>query len=200
MEEPVITPLPSRGGRPKKYATHEEKKEAAKAMRTAKRHAKLNAQELIPLPPLPAASAPVDLQTAIARATAPLSVPDAMFVGALCSGQNPTEAYRLAHPATDGGNGPKHALLPPIVKALAEVKQALAATAAYDFNAFMAEMDRAIAFSHATRNATAMVRAVELKGKATGSLSDKPAGGAGSGFTLNIIGIDNPAILERADG
>jgi hypothetical protein len=201
MSEPVVSPLPNRGGRPKKYQSLEERKAALKLARIAKRETK---NAVADLPPLPPVSGPLDLQAAIARATATLSVPDAVFVGAVCSGSSHAEAYKLAHPTvTDDSaksSGSKQLHKPEIAKALAEVKQALAANVAYDFNAFMAEMDRAIAFAHATRNATAMVRAVELKGKATGSLSDKPLGATGSGFTLNIIGVESPPTLERADG
>lgn len=204
MDEPVVTPLPSRGGRPRKYNTEAEKRAAFAEARRKKRAAQLEAQDLPPLPPIAPASGPVDLQTAIAMACAKLNVADAMFVSAVCSGKTQTEAYKLAHPAVSESsastNSSKTAALPHIAKALAEVRQALAANVAYDFNAFMAEMDRAIAFAHATRNATAMVRAVELKGKATGSLSDKPLGQPGNGFTLNIIGVESPPTAERIDG
>ena len=201
-EEPTITPLPSRGGRPKKYATDAERQAAIKANRKKHTEKAIAAKEAVPVPPLPPltpSSTTLDIQIAIAKATAGLSVPDAVFVSALCSGKSATEAYKLSHPESSGTAGPGHALLAPIAQALAEVKLALAATVAYNFESFMAEMERAMAFAHATRNATAYVRAVELRGKATGSLSDKPAGGASNGFTLNIVGIDTPVTLERAE-
>lgn len=204
MEEPVPQAPKNKGGRPRKYQTPGEKKELYKRARIARRQALIDAHPIPPAPdtPITPASSAADLQAAIAGAVINLSVPDAVFVNAVCSGKTLKEAFREAHPtASDASAGTRGSSLAgrgDIAAALAKVKHALAANVAYDFAAFMREMDMAINFAQRTNNATAMVRAVELKGKATGSLSDKPAG-VGTGFTLVIAGVDSPAVLERAE-
>ena len=151
--------------------------------------------------PLPQAT-----QAAIAEATAKLSIVDAAFVLNLASGLGAGEALARANPRlteksakTMGAKKLRNS--PELQTAVAAVKAAMAAKAQYDFAELMRELDDAMVFAKATRNATALVRAVELRGKASGNLADKPAGGAGSGFTLNIVGLDVPesVTVERVD-
>ena len=63
--------------------------------------------------------------------------------------------------------------------------------AAYDHEAFMKELDDTVKFAQQTRNATAMARAVELRGKANGHLVEKTENkNINAGFSLTISGLD----------
>lgn len=184
----------NKGGRPRKYQSLGEVKAARKAQAAEKHIAKL----LAPGPAPIASGAATALQADIAAAVAGLNIPDAAFVSALCGGVSQAKAYMTAHPGTSATSarnlGAVKAAEPKVAVAIAAVKDALAAAAEYSFVSFMAEMDAAIVFAQETKNATAYVRAVELKGKSVGHLSDKPQGGASAGFTLQIVGINPPDI------
>lgn len=190
MEDSVPLKSKNKGGRPRKYQSLDERKASIKAARTAK--------ALAPKEPLPTETAhPSPTQATIAAIVAKLSIPDSVFVTAIAGGMTLTAAYMAAYPnsarASAGGHGSDKAATPKIAAALAQVKEALAAAAEYSFTSFIAEMDRAILFAQQTNNATAYVRAVELKGKACSHLSDRPTT-ATTGFVLNITGIDAPGL------
>jgi len=187
----------NKGGRPKKYQTLAEAKLARKAKAVEKRLAALQpAAPTLPSPTL------TPLQASITAAVSALNIPDAAFVTALCGGMTQAKAYRTAHPgcsvSSSAGAGASKAAEPKIAQAIADVKEAMAAAAEYSFVAFIAEMDQAILFAQQTRNATAYVRAVELKAKSTGHLSDKPTGGT-EGFVLQIMGIATPGLPLEAE-
>src|SRR3990167_210546 len=119
MEEAVVTKLPSKGGRPRKYATNAERQAAHRAH---EKQRKLDAaaaefnQHAVLFPEvanITAASPPADINAAIAKAVADLPLPDARFVTEVCGGLPMSKAYKLAHPAA-------------WAKALAEVKRHLA--------------------------------------------------------------------------
>jgi len=201
-DEPVVTTI-NRGGRPRKYHTEEQRKEGLKRAKEKHRLAKLTTPlpEIEPDPVLPETT---DLQAAILKACVGLDLQATTFVTAVCSGQTLAAAYKRARPEVSDASvstaGPRYAARPEIAKAIAAVKAALALNVAYDFNRFMREMDQAMVFAKQTRNATAYVRAVELRGKSTGHLADKPQAGGSGGFTLVIGGIDSPlATAERID-
>lgn len=196
MSDPTSPDAQNKGGRPRKYGSPDERKAAVKAARIAKR--------LAP-PPLAdnTASEVTPLQASIAAAVSGLSIPDATFVTSLCGGATPANAYRRAHPSHPEKTASSRAAVksaePKVAKAIHLVKEALSAAAAYGFANFMEEMTEAMIFAKATKNATALVRAVELRGKATGTLNDKPVSAA-SGFVLNITGVNSPDIaLEPAE-
>jgi hypothetical protein len=66
-----------------------------------------------------------------------------------------------------------------------------AAKAGYDVHMMFAELGRGMEFAIATENATAFVRAVELRGKLTGILVDRiDARVAVGGFVLNVHGLN----------
>lgn len=185
----------NKGGRPKKYQSLDERKAARKAKAAEQRIAEMFA----PTSGLPAvvSGAATNLQTSIAAAVSKLNIMDAAFVTALCGGASQAKAYMKASPGTSAVSarnlGSIKAADPKVAQAISDVKEAMAAAADYSFIAFMAEMDAAIVFAQRTNNATAYVRAVELKGKSTGHLSDKPVS-ASAGFTLQIVGIDSPGV------
>ena len=59
--------------------------------------------------------------------------------------------------------------------------------------ATMAELDAAVAFAIKTENATAYVRAVELKGKASGHIVDRvDQRNVTAGFQIQIAGVEPP--------
>ena len=211
MEEEQL-PKRNLGGRPRKYHTPEEAAAAREARRkelyAIKRGLAPGLEASAPAPIAPPAERPLPqgTQAAIAEATAKLSIVDAAFVLGLASGLSPSEALARANPRlavksakTMGAKKLRNSQ--DLQKAVGAVKAALAVKAQYDFDEFIAELDRAVEFATRTNNATAYVRAVELKGKSTGHLADRPAGNAGSGFTLNIVGLDVPAnaTVERLD-
>lgn len=80
----------------------------------------------------------------------------------------------------------------PLVAAAIDAARALAAArAGYGHATLMAELGEAMAFALKTDNAAAYVRAIELRGKATGLLVDRlDARVAVGGFVLNVHGLE----------
>lgn len=163
------------------------------------------AQALIPQPGVEQQNTPLAPQSAeVQEALAQLSPEKAAFVLAVCSGSSPADALfstgwtgkRTTATSTAG----RWLREDEAVKdAIAVIKADMAKRAEYDFNKFIAELDEAIAFAIKTENATAYVRAVELKGKASGHIVDKvdQRFAAGGGFSLVIAGVKPP---KNADG
>lgn len=77
--------------------------------------------------------------------------------------------------------------------AVAAIKADMAKRAEYDFDKFMVEMNEAAQFAKDTKNATALVRAVELKGKASGHIVDRVDSRVQTaGFSLVVEGVAPP--------
>ena len=77
--------------------------------------------------------------------------------------------------------------------ALNIIKADLALRAEYSFNSFIAEMDSAMEFARETKNATALVRAIELKGKASGHIDERvDQRNMNAGFQLMVTGVEPP--------
>lgn len=77
--------------------------------------------------------------------------------------------------------------------AVAAIKADMAKRAEYDFDKFMAEMNEAMTFAKDTKNATALVRAIELKGKASGHIVERvDQRTQASGFSLVVAGVAPP--------
>jgi len=77
--------------------------------------------------------------------------------------------------------------------ALNIIKADLALRAEYSFNSFIAEMDSAMEFARETKNATALVRAIELKGKASGHIVERvDQRNMNAGFQLMVTGVEPP--------
>lgn len=83
---------------------------------------------------------------------------------------------------------------PAVAGAIDALKCELVKNAQYSFDDFIQEMDKAIEFATVTKNATARVRAIELKGKASGHLVDRiDSRNVNAGFQVRIGGIgDTP--------
>ena len=77
--------------------------------------------------------------------------------------------------------------------AVAAIKADMAKRAEYDFDKFMVEMNAAMDFAKETKNATALVRAIELKGKASGHIVERVDSRVQqAGFSLVVAGVAPP--------
>ena len=149
-----------------------------------------------PAPALP----PLDVVSYSAEVLQALSVltpQHAAFVTALAGGAKPVDAYMSAGYSANRQTASKSAYRlmadPAVAHALTMLKADLAKRAAYDFDAFIAELDKAVAFAIETSNATAYVRAVELKGKASGHIVDRvDQRNVNAGFQIQIAGVEPP--------
>lgn len=80
-----------------------------------------------------------------------------------------------------------------VMDAVAAIKADMAKRADYDFDKFMGEMNEAMQFAKDTKNATALVRAIELKGKASGHIVERVDSRTQvSGFSLVVAGVAPP--------
>ncbi len=112
------------------------------------------------------------------------------FIEFYSQGLTGAESARRAGYAPTNAAGTASRLLkePAVMEALDKVRNASQAVATYNLEAAMAETDMCIKFAEATKNANAMVKAVELKSKLSGLLVDRHEITAPS-FTLNIVGV-----------
>jgi len=85
-----------------------------------------------------------------------------------------------------------------VADALHVMRADLAKRAEYNFEKFMDEMNEAIEFAKDTKNATALVRAVELKGKASGHLVERiDQRVSKTGFQLVVQGVEPPKVVSE---
>lgn len=98
-----------------------------------------------------------------------------LFVAAYCSGATLAGAVKAAgYIRRNHKQGGTQLLAKPAVAAAVKaVRAEMARRAEYGMDRLIAELDEAAAFAISTENATALVRARELKGKALGLLVDK---------------------------
>lgn len=116
------------------------------------------------------------------------------FVDGLMRGKSVTQA------AVDAGYSKAmggHALSrlsrnPHVAAELEKRRAALRQSSHYDAKAAVAELDAAIAFAKQTENATAYVRATELKMKLHGLLIERVDQRQVAQFHIHIDGIDDP--------
>lgn len=153
------------------------------------------------------ANVPLHQSAEVQAALAKLKPVHAKFAVNLAAGMVPADAYFEAMGGKSKANRntlTSHAgrLLrgsPEIQDAINLMKAELAKKAEYSFNAFMEEMDAAMQFARDTKNATALVRAIELKGKASGHIVDRvdqKVSGAG-GFSLVVAGVAPPRVVSE---
>ena len=133
----------------------------------------------------------------VMQALSALTPQHVTFITAVAGGAKPGDAYAAAGYTASRKNAASGAyrLLsdPEVSNALNFLKADLAKRAAYDFDAFIQELDAAIAFAKKTENATAYVRAVELKGKASGHIIDRvDQRNVNAGFQVQISGVEPP--------
>lgn len=107
------------------------------------------------------------------------------FVSLYCSGIGLLAASQAA-----GYRSPDHPrkLLktPQVVAALAAVRAEMAKRAEYSMDRFVSEIDEAAEFAIKTENATALVRARELKAKALGLLVERIDARVAIGFSVAL--------------
>jgi phage terminase small subunit len=79
----------------------------------------------------------------------------------------------------------------PLIKdAVAQGRHEFVVVTEYDAKAVMSELDAAIDFARSTKNANALVRAIEAKAKVAGLMTDK--------VELNVNNVDICAALQEA--
>ena len=147
--------------------------------------------------PAPLPLSTVSYSAEVLQALAELTPQHVAFVTSVAGGAKPADAYMSAGYSANRQTASKSAyrLLadPAVDHALTMLKADLAKRAAYDFDAFIAELDAAVAFAIKTENATAYVRAVELKGKASGHIVDRvDQRNVTAGFQIQIAGVEPP--------
>lgn len=88
---------------------------------------------------------------------------------------------------------------PLVVAELAKTQVAIRETTKYDAERAMAELDEGMELSRTTDNATAFMRAVELRSKINGLLIERVDQRNVGGFQIHISGIDEPAPAAPVD-
>jgi len=146
-----------------------------------------------PLPPMSA-----EVQQALAA----LPPKKAKFVLNVCSGKSPADSLleagwqcnRKTAISTAGRLLREDAA---VQDAIAVIKADMAKRADYDFDKFMQEMNQAMQFAKDTKNATALVRAIELKGKASGHIVERvDQRTTATGFQLIVSGVKPPRVVS----
>ena len=109
---------------------------------------------------------------------------------------NASEACRRAGYSVKRADSTAQRLLrtPKIKAAVDAMRAEVAERAGYTTERCMAELEKGMSFALQTENASAYVRAVELRGKLTGLLVDRVDMRAAVGvFTLTVVGLDQPS-------
>ena len=112
---------------------------------------------------------------------------------------NGAESSRVAgYSEKNATNSAAQLLKHPTIKAaLAEARAGAVVAASYGLDAAMRETDLAIEFAKLTKNANAMVKAIELKTKLNGLLVERVEHKV-AGFVISISGIDDLDKLPEA--
>jgi phage terminase small subunit len=155
-------------------------------------------------PTAPDINQPQQFSAEVQAALAKLNPRKAQFVLNVISGLNQTEALIQAgwKCSRKVANSTASHLLredEDVRAAMDILRLDMVKRAEYSFDKFMNELNDSIAFARATKNATALVRAVELKGKASGHIVDRvDTRNLNAGFSINIRGVDDekPAVTK----
>lgn len=125
-----------------------------------------------------------------------LSPKQADFVAAYLKSGNAIQAAR------ETGYSPTYAgsliLVPAVATAIDAARKAVATRAEYNLETAMGELAEGIAFAKTTENATAYVRAVELRAKLAGLMIERIDQRQVGGFTIRISGVDDEAPAAAA--
>lgn len=149
-------------------------------------------------PPVdPALNRPDPFQTdAVKKVLAKLPPKKAAFVTALCSGRSNIDAllfagWQCTRASASAIAGKMLREDVDVQQAVDVIKSAMVDAAGYDKAAYVAELDSAIRFARETRNANALGKLLELKGKAHGLIIDKAENkNLNAGLRINIVGIE----------
>lgn len=143
------------------------------------------------------------LSAEVQHALAQLPTKKAAFVLNVAAGMTPTDAVLKAGwsmKRTVAGSTASRMLREDeaVKDAIAVIKADMAKRAEYNFDKFMAEMNEAAQFAKDTKNATALVRAVELKGKASGHIVERvDQRTQTTGFSLVVAGVAPPQEVNK---
>lgn len=149
-------------------------------------------------PPVEEASALAPQSAEVQQALAKLAPKKAQFVLNVCAGMVPADAlmragWECTRAVATSTAGRLLREDDAVKDAIAVIKADMAKRAEYDFQKFMAEMDDAMTFARDTKNATALVRAIELKGKASGHIVERvDQRNVNAGFQIQIEGVAPP--------
>lgn len=150
----------------------------------------------------PEAQALPPLSAEVQQALAKLPTKKAAFVLNVAAGMLPADALLKAgwdQKRTVAGSTASRLLREDeaVKDAVAAIKADMAKRAEYDFDKFIAEMNEAMDFAKTTKNATALVRAIELKGKASGHIVERvDQRNVNAGFSIQIAGVEPPKVLN----
>ena len=117
----------------------------------------------------------------------------ARFVDLYVTTGNASEAARQAGYSRHRSNSAAHRLLnlPHVKAAIAAIRAEIAERAAYTVEKCFTELGNAMEHARKTDNSSALVRAIELRGKLTGILVDRVDARVAVGmFTINVEGIN----------
>lgn len=167
------------------------------------RNKKESIDDLLEGPKEPEAQALPPLSAEVQQALAKLPTKKAAFVLNVAAGMVPADALLKAgwdQKRTVAGSTASRLLREDeaVKDAVAAIKADMAKRAEYDFDKFIAEMNEAMDFAKTTKNATALVRAIELKGKASGHIVERvDQRTQTSGFSLVVAGVAPPRPINE---
>ena len=127
-----------------------------------------------------------------------LSPRKAKFVLNVCAGMKPVDALLDA-----GCQSKRHIAITmanrmlrkdeKVKDAIAIIRSEMVKKSEYSFDKFMDELNEALVFAKETKNATALVRGIELKGKASGHIVERiDQKTQSTGFQLVVAGVAPP--------
>src|SRR4030066_1180481 len=154
--------------------------------------------DLLADPPPKNVPAPSQHSAEVQQALAALPTKKAKFVLNVAAGMAPADAlveagWECSRKTATSTAGRLLREDEQVKDALNIIKADLALRAEYSFNSFIAEMDSAMEFARETKNATALVRAIELKGKASGHIVERvDQRNMNAGFQLMVTGVEPP--------
>lgn len=119
-------------------------------------------------------------------------------------GMTDKDAARMAGYKIDKIHGGlRHGKFKAVQPVMQHIQSAIIADAAkrgvYDARRMMEELEKAVEFAEHTENATAYVRAIEMKGKLMGLLVDRSENKQVGNFSIRIAGIDDDPPKEAID-
>lgn len=166
------------------------------------RNKKESIDDLLEGPKEPESQALPPLSAEVQQALAKLPTKKAAFVLNVAAGMLPADALLKAgwdQKRTVAGSTASRLLREDeaVKDAVAAIKADMAKRAEYDFDKFIMEMNEAMEFAKLTKNATALVRAIELKGKASGHIVERvDQRNVNAGFSIQIAGVEPPKVLN----
>lgn len=167
------------------------------------RNKKESIDDLLEGPKEPEAQSTTQLSAEVQQALAKLPTKKAAFVLNVVAGMLPADALLKAgwdmNRNTAGSTANRMLREDEAVKdAVAVIKADMAKRAEYSFDKFIDEMNAAMEFAKFTKNATALVRAIELKGKASGHIVERvDQRTQASGFSLVVAGVAPPKAINE---